>query len=210
MVFVAQVQALDDESAFRLADLENRARKDVSDLERARNYAAALDSHYGGRQRRMADRLNVHESWLSKMLKVARLPEAVVQAFASPDEIQVKPVYPLATFCSDADNLPLAIKRAHALCGVQAALVEAGKPPLGAADVIRQLLHGPDQEASPSPAPYALDSKHGRTMVSLGARNRQGLTLRLHAGSGATPDELADAVRTLLLQLEADGKVLQA
>jgi ParB family transcriptional regulator, chromosome partitioning protein len=53
MVFLAQVQVLDDESAFRLADLENRARKDVSDLERARNYANALENHYGSSQRRM-------------------------------------------------------------------------------------------------------------------------------------------------------------
>jgi ParB family chromosome partitioning protein len=42
MQFVAQVAQLDDEAAFRLADLENRARKDLSDLERARNYAEAL------------------------------------------------------------------------------------------------------------------------------------------------------------------------
>src|SRR3546814_19921862 len=47
MMFVAQVAQLDDEAAFRLADLENRARKDVSDLERARNYADALKAHYG-------------------------------------------------------------------------------------------------------------------------------------------------------------------
>ena len=47
MVFVAQVVDLDDEAAFRLADLENRARADLSDLERARNYRWALDTHYG-------------------------------------------------------------------------------------------------------------------------------------------------------------------
>lgn len=42
MKLLAQVADLDDEAAFRLADIENRARKDVSDIERARNYAAAL------------------------------------------------------------------------------------------------------------------------------------------------------------------------
>jgi ParB family transcriptional regulator, chromosome partitioning protein len=210
MVFLAQVQALDDESAFRLADLENRARKDVSDLERARNYAAALDAHYGGRQRRMAERLKVHESWLSRMLKVARLPDVVVEAFASPEDIQVKPAYPLAVFCADDETRPLAIKRAHILCDVQVARRSAGRPSLGSADVIRQLLNGPDQALPPSPAPYSVESRHGRTMVSLASQNRQGLTLRLHAGSGASTDELAVAVRDLLTQLEADGKGLQA
>jgi ParB family chromosome partitioning protein len=55
--FLAQVAQLDDEAAFRLADLENRARKDVSDLERARNYALALKDHYGNHLTRMAERL---------------------------------------------------------------------------------------------------------------------------------------------------------
>jgi ParB family chromosome partitioning protein len=39
MKFLAQVADLDDEAAFRLADIENRARKDVSDLERAQALA---------------------------------------------------------------------------------------------------------------------------------------------------------------------------
>ncbi len=36
MAFIALVQEFDDEVAFRLADLENRARKDITDLERDR------------------------------------------------------------------------------------------------------------------------------------------------------------------------------
>ncbi|RZA29843.1 MAG: ParB/RepB/Spo0J family partition protein, partial [Proteobacteria bacterium] len=54
MQFLAQVAQLDDEAAFRLADVENRARSDVSDLERARNYAEALKAHYGNHLTRMA------------------------------------------------------------------------------------------------------------------------------------------------------------
>jgi ParB family chromosome partitioning protein len=33
--FIARIETLDDEGAFRLADLENREREDVTDLERA-------------------------------------------------------------------------------------------------------------------------------------------------------------------------------
>jgi ParB family transcriptional regulator, chromosome partitioning protein len=209
MVFVAQVQSLDDESAFRLADLENRARKDVSDLERARNYAAAIGAHYGGRQRRMAERLKLHESWLSKMLMVAALPDAVVHAFASPNDIQVKPVYPLAAYFSDESNRPLVFSRARTLHEQQIARRVAGKPPIGSADVIRQLLIGPDQATDPSPVPYSIDSAIGRPLVSMASRNRQGLTLRLHAGSGASQDEVVEAVRQMLGQLEAEGKGLK-
>ena len=74
MKLLAQVADLDDEAAFRLADIENRARKDVSDIERARNYAAALESHYGGKAVRMAERLKLSKGWLSKMLKAASDP----------------------------------------------------------------------------------------------------------------------------------------
>jgi len=95
MAFLAQVQNLDDESAFRLADIENRARKDVSDFERARNYRDALTNHYGGRQNRMAERLRLSKGWLSKMLAVANIPDWAVDAFASPADIQL---YVVRTF----------------------------------------------------------------------------------------------------------------
>jgi ParB family chromosome partitioning protein len=62
MMFVAQVADLDDEATFRLANIENRARKDVSDLERARNYAAALARHYDGHHTRMAERLKLSQA----------------------------------------------------------------------------------------------------------------------------------------------------
>ncbi|PZR42867.1 MAG: chromosome partitioning protein ParB, partial [Stutzerimonas stutzeri] len=101
MQFLAQVVSLDDEAAFRLADLENRARKDVSDLERARNYAEALKTHYGDHQGRMADRLKLSKGWLSKMLKVASIPDNIVEAFASPSDVQLKPAYELAQAMDD-------------------------------------------------------------------------------------------------------------
>jgi ParB family transcriptional regulator, chromosome partitioning protein len=101
MRFLAQVIDLDDEAAFRLADLENRARKDVTDLERARNYASALKAHYGGHQSRMAERLKLSKGWLSKMLKVAAIPDPVIAAYASPGDIALATAYPLAQALDD-------------------------------------------------------------------------------------------------------------
>src|SRR4051794_35940322 len=40
-VFLAEVRDLDDEAAFRLADLENRARQDITEFERAKNYSVS-------------------------------------------------------------------------------------------------------------------------------------------------------------------------
>src|SRR3546814_19225205 len=36
--FLVDIRELSDEEAFRIADIENRAREDLSDLERARDY----------------------------------------------------------------------------------------------------------------------------------------------------------------------------
>lgn len=104
MALLAQVQQLDDEAAFRLADLENRARADVSDLERGRDYAEALRDHYGNHQSRMAERLRVSQGWLSRIIRVGTLPDAVVAAFASPAEIRVKPAYPLVQALDGAER----------------------------------------------------------------------------------------------------------
>ena len=81
--FLVEVRDLTDEQAFRLADIENRDRADISDYERAADYLDALDRYYGGKQRAMAARLEVSEPWLNRHLQLARLPQEIVAAFPS-------------------------------------------------------------------------------------------------------------------------------
>src|SRR3954454_9299699 len=81
--FLVEPRELTDEEAFRLADLENRNRRDLSDYERAADYARAVERYYGGSQQRMAERLEVSKSWLSRYLDLGRLPSEVVAAFGS-------------------------------------------------------------------------------------------------------------------------------
>ncbi|MBB5716806.1 ParB/RepB/Spo0J family partition protein [Sphingomonas aerophila] len=208
MVFVAQVAVLDDEAAFRLADLENRARKDVSDLERARNYAAALKSHYGNHLTRMAERLRLSKGWLSKMLKVAGLSDAVVAAFASPADVQLKPAYPLAQALDDKAVAPAILAEAKLVAKEQKRRREASQALLPATDVIRRLLDAPKQTV-PALEPLVLKSELGRPALSVQSINRQGITIRLHAGSGASTAELVEALKFTLAQLEAEGRGLQ-
>ncbi len=66
--FLVDVREIGDEEAFRLADLENRARDDLTDFERAKDYLRALSAYYEGRQKTMAERLKVSESWLTRYL----------------------------------------------------------------------------------------------------------------------------------------------
>jgi ParB family chromosome partitioning protein len=204
MQFVAQVAVLDDEAAFRLADIENRARKDVSDLERARNYAEALQAHYGNHLTRMAERLRVSKGWLSKMLKVASLPDSVIAAFASPADVQLKPAYALA---QAMDQHGKAIQQAAKnLAKEQEALRMAGSPTMAAADVLKRLI-----DATKSPSDNRADlfrwtSDFGRLGLSVQAANRQGATIKVHAGSGANIDDLVQAFRDAMEALEAQGK----
>lgn len=85
--YLIEERELSDEQAFRLADIENRARKDLSDYERAVDYLHAIDLYYGGVAARMAERLDVKKAWLSKFLDLGRLPAEVVAAFG--DHLQV-------------------------------------------------------------------------------------------------------------------------
>lgn len=210
MQFVAQVAQLDDEAAFRLADLENRARADVSDLERARNYRDALRTHYGNHQTRMAERLKLSKGWLSKMLKVATIPDAVVAAFASPGDVQLKPAYALAQALDDKDVAKAITAVAKQVATEQAERREAGALPYPAADVLRRLLDAPRLLCGENkPEPYRYATKYGRTALTVQSANRQGVTFRLHAGSGADTDELIAALRDALAHLEATGKGLQ-
>lgn len=208
MQFVAQVAQLDDEAAFRLADLENRARKDVSDLERARNYAEALKAHYGNHLTRMAERLKLSKGWLSKMIKVAGIPDGVIAAFASPADVQLKPAYPLAQALDDKVAAKAIQSEARVLAKLQADRRASGQPGVAAADVVRRLLAAPAGSATPETL-FSWAMPNGRTALSVLSVNRQGVTVRLHAGSGAGHDELADALRQALEQLDREGRGLQ-
>ena len=208
---LAQVQNLDDESAFRLADLENRARRDVSDFERARNYREALKSYYGGRQVRMAERLNLSKGWMSKMLTVADLPDWAVAAYASPADIQLKVCYALAQrLAALAADDPKAIRRAkaeaEAIAADQAKRRGANQATLAAADVTKRLTDATHDAADEPEVLFSADSAHGRPAVSVLSANRNGVTVRIHAGSGASDTEIMSMLADALQALRSKGR----
>jgi ParB family chromosome partitioning protein len=210
MMFVAQVAQLDDEAAFRLADLENRARKDVSDLERARNYAEALRTHYGSHLTRMAERLKLSKGWLSKMIKVAGISDAIIDAFASPADVLLKPAYALAQALDDGRAAHAIASEASRLASEQRALRAAGASPIAASDVLKRLLDAPRvAQSAPRQEPYSWTTRHGRPALTVQSVNRQGVTIRLHAGSGADVEMLTQALRDTLEHLEQQGMGLQ-
>ena len=102
--YLIEVRDLTDEEAFRLADIENRDRADLSDYERARDYLQALELYYGGKQKAMAARLEVSEAWLSRYLYLARLPDAVVQAWPQITDLKELHARSLRPLLNDAQE----------------------------------------------------------------------------------------------------------
>lgn len=121
--YLIEVRDLSDEEAFRLADIENRDRADLSDYERARDYLQALELYYGGKQKAMAARLEVSEAWLSRYLYLARLPDQIVQAWpqiTDLKELHARSLRPLLQDASDtvlAEATRLAAEQAAARLG---------------------------------------------------------------------------------------------
>ena len=158
--FLVEVRDLSDEAAFRLADIENRDRADISDLERARDYAAALERYYGGRQKDMAARLEVSDAWLSRYLRLARLPSGIVDAFPSIREVREAHARALAPHLRrDADRA--------ALLAEAASLKGRG---LDAASVMRRLRAVVAKPAAPRDA--------AKITVFRGASTQKGMVLR--------------------------------
>ena len=176
MMFVAQIVDLDDEAAFRLADIENRARADLSDLERARNYRWALGAHYGGVQSRMAERLKLSKGWLSKLLTMATLPDDVVAAFADPAAIPVRGGYELAVKASGPEAGAL-LAEAKVLVSEQYNARGASLPPIDAPSVLRRLLGAGLTRVGSKGHAVLVSAADGRPAMTLQGRRGRVLTL---------------------------------
>ena len=137
--FLIEPRELTDEEAFRVADLENRSRKDLSDYERATDYNRAVARYYEGSQQRMADRLNVTKSWLSRYLELARLPDEVLLAFGSPHVIGISHAAVLAPKLNHPRDRQKVLAEAAELVAEQRRRAEQGLAYLAAAQVVAQL-----------------------------------------------------------------------
>jgi ParB family chromosome partitioning protein len=137
--YLVEVRDLTDEEAFRLADIENRDREDISDYERARDYAQALKVYYGGSQKAMAERLEVTEGWLSRYLQLAKLPDGIIEAYASLREVKELHARILKPALNNPKTREAVMEVASDLAMTQE-LARAGKgDPIPAAQVLARL-----------------------------------------------------------------------
>jgi ParB family chromosome partitioning protein len=192
--FLVTVQSVTDEEAFRISDVENRARKDISDWERAKEYALALGEFYGGSQTQMSEHLNMSNSWLSRMLDVARLPIELVDAFPDTHEITVRIARDIKPMAGDPVRFAAMAEEARR---IQAEREELGTKLTGL-DVAKRLIQAGTQRSAKSNPDKEIVGTNGKPMLKY-AKARGGLiTLKVLPRSGASAQELLKAIEKLL------------
>jgi ParB family chromosome partitioning protein len=198
--FLIDVREIGDEEAFRLADIENRARDDLTDLERARDYLRALDAYYEGRQKTMAERLKVSESWLTRYLDLARLPTELTRAFTEPQELGVRNAIALKSLLKPEDRRERAFKEAGRLAKAQE---ESGQP-MPVLEVLKALTFAvdpPKRSGSPNKSgstTTTVSTKGGKAVLRVEGADRKGVRLTLLNKGGASREDAERAIREVL------------
>lgn len=85
---LAMIEEMDEVTLFERMERENRNRKNLRPYEQGTFYLKALDEKLFPSVRKMAEHLQIDPTGLGRLLAIARLPQAVVEAFASPLDIQ--------------------------------------------------------------------------------------------------------------------------
>jgi ParB family transcriptional regulator, chromosome partitioning protein len=202
--FLVEPRELTDEQAFRLADLENRARKDISEYERAKDYLRGLDLYYGGEQKAMAARFSVTESWLSRYLDLARLPAAIVCAFASPHDLRIKHITQIKPLLKDVTSREAVLDCATRIAGLRKKddtyLREASsvvRELQGAVEVLKQRSKTRAVNLGKSLATIERPSD-GEEVATIDKKTAKRLTVTFHLSGLRSRPQAEEAVRLLV------------
>ena len=127
-----ELRELGDRQAIVALDIENRQRRDISPYERGRSYARWIQGGHFRSQDDVARTLRISSSQVSRLLKLARLPSVVVDAFPSPLDICEGWGIDLVDAIEDPRRRGNTLSAARAICE------QTPRPP--AREVYRRLL----------------------------------------------------------------------
>lgn len=193
----ALVVELSDEEAFRLADIENRERSDICDLDRARSYQDAVERYYGGIQSRMAEALGLSNSQLSRLLALAQLPQEIVDAFATRDELRVRYSELLTPLLRRAEQRHAIIAEARVIGEEQQRRAAKGGQMLAPATILSRL------RAAATPRPQ--EDRRDMPILLQGQRvgrvrpEKGGFAVDVSIADDADLDALIDGLRETIL-----------
>lgn len=192
--YLVTIQHVSDEEAFRVSDIENRSRKDISDWERAKEYLQALDEFYDGSQSEMAEHLKISRSWLSRLLDVARLPTEIVDVFADTHDITVRVARDVKPLAGDPRALALMVAEGRAIAEERADLGTR----LSGPEIAKRLVRATVAKAKESIGEVVVKAGNGKPMLRYTRSTRSGLALRVLPKSGASVEEIMSAIRGLV------------
>lgn len=150
---LAVVEEINDAQLFAEMDRENRNRKDLRPYEQGVMYARALDEGLFPSLRKMSEALGVDASNASKAIALAKLPEQLIAAFASPLDLQQ----------AWASDLASAVQKDPDGVLDRAAVLAAAQPKLPALEVFKSLIsNGVVSNHIPGQQPITIKGKGGR------------------------------------------------
>lgn len=191
------IDNLSDEELFIQMDRENRNRKNLSPWEQGVMYQRALDKGLFPSNRRLAERVGVDLSLLGKALALARLPKEVVDAFASPLDLQFRWAKALSdAVASDRDGVLERAKKAKDL-GEQRS-----------ASAVMELLlahHSPRSSAHQSHEVIVQRGGRSAAKITLDKTGRATVSFMANVIDESRLPRLERAIESFLAQLEEDA-----
>lgn len=161
---LVDVRDLDDHEAVVEMEIENRLRTDVSPYERGMSYRRWLNAGLFTSQSELAKELGVSEAQVSRLLRYAELPAAVVGAFDSVRSIREEWAVALAKMCQDSSLRQGILRRAR-----EASQDERRHPPEA---IFRRLMtraHSSGREGT-RPRDEVVKTLSGKTMYRIAVR----------------------------------------
>lgn len=184
---LVEVRDVDDEEAFRISDIENRSRADISDYERAKDYKGALNQYYSS-QKQMAERLEVSVAWLSRFLALADMPQEIVDAYRDVTEIKENHYRELGKWLKDRNTRTKILDRATSL----------HKTPLEGKQVLAELKKAVAASKTPSSILAQYETASGKPMVTVIRKKGGELACSIALNHGASKADLKSALMRLV------------
>jgi ParB family chromosome partitioning protein len=196
---LVEVLKASDEEAYRVADIENRERQDVTVLERARNYRMALDKYYGGTQARMAERLGIPKQSLSRLLAAADLPDVVVNAFAAPADVKLVHAERLCPLLANDRQRQALIVKADEIMSEQSRRRQDGRTLLPAPSVVSALIAATKLQTKSSRLREISASSGARVATVISLRQGRSVTIKIEPDPSLSIEEILESLRPAVM-----------
>lgn len=193
--YLVTIQNVADEEAFRVSDIENRSRKDITDWERGIEYARALAEFYNSSQNEMAEHLKISRSWLSRLLDVVRLPDDIVSAFTDRHDITVRVARDIKPLVGEPRSKTLMVEEAARIAAERSDLgVRLSGP-----EVAKRLVKVTMARTKGAEGEVEVKGGSGKAILRYSRNARGGLTLKVLPKTGASNAELLSVIEGLLV-----------